>query len=74
MIVVSDTSPIVNLAVIGKLDILPALFGKIYIPKAVYEEIAVRGAGQPGASKDPNITSKIGWASAGLCKKSSNDP
>ena len=56
MIVVSDTSPIVNLAVIGKLDILPALFGKIYIPKAVYEEIAVRGAGQPGASEIQHVS------------------
>jgi len=31
MIIVSDTSPIINLAIIGKLDILPALFGKVII-------------------------------------------
>ncbi|MDX2134595.1 MAG: hypothetical protein SFV52_07410 [Saprospiraceae bacterium] len=36
MIVVSDTSPIINLAMIGRLDLLPALFGKVIIPKQVY--------------------------------------
>lgn len=56
MIVVSDTSPIVNLAVIGKLDILPALFGKVYIPTAVYEEIAIKGAGQPGAFEIQHVS------------------
>lgn len=51
MVVVSDTSPIVNLAAIGKLNLLPDLFGKVYLPVAVYDEIVVRGAGQPGSSE-----------------------
>lgn len=51
MIVVSDTSPIINLAIIGRLDILPALFGKIVIPLEVFEEITVQGAGMPGADE-----------------------
>jgi len=37
MIVVSDTSVIINLAIIKQLDLLPLLFGSIVIPKAVYE-------------------------------------
>lgn len=40
MIVVSDTSPITNLALIGQLMLLPQLYGTIVIPQAVAEEIA----------------------------------
>jgi len=36
---VSNTTPINSLASIGKLSLLPELFGKIYIPQAVYDEI-----------------------------------
>ncbi len=49
MIVVSNTSPIINLATVGELDLLRRCYGKIIIPQAVYDEIAVVGAGQPGA-------------------------
>ncbi len=51
MIVVSNTSPIINLAAIGRLELLQQLYGTIAIPQAVYNEIAVRGSGQPGASE-----------------------
>lgn len=49
MIIVSNTSPIINLAAIGRLELLQQLYGSIAIPQAVYHEIAVRGVGQPGA-------------------------
>ena len=49
MIVVSNTSPIVNLAAVGQLDLLQQLYEKLSIPQAVYREITVVGAGQPGA-------------------------
>lgn len=39
MIVVSDTSPITNLAAINQLDILRQLYGDIIIPHAVYHEM-----------------------------------
>ena len=39
MIIVSDTSPISNLLVIGQLNILVQVFGEIIIPPKVYEEI-----------------------------------
>ncbi|MGI9174011.1 MAG: DUF3368 domain-containing protein [Rhodothermales bacterium] len=51
MVVVSYTSPIVNLAAVGHLHLLPALFGKITVPDAVYREIVVEGAGRPGADE-----------------------
>ena len=51
MTVVSNTSPIINLAAIGQLELLRHLYGNIIIPQAVYEEIAIRGAGEPGATE-----------------------
>ncbi len=39
MIIVSDTSPVSNLLIIGELDILSQLFGEIIIPPKVFEEI-----------------------------------
>jgi uncharacterized protein len=39
MIVVSDTTPLSELAKVGKLDILRDTYGKILIPQEVYDEI-----------------------------------
>jgi predicted nucleic acid-binding protein len=39
LIVVSDTSPILNLARIGHLQLLPLLYGSVLIPSAVLEEL-----------------------------------
>ena len=36
MIVISDTTPIITLSKIKRLDVLQKLFGKIMIPQAVY--------------------------------------
>jgi len=51
--VVSNTSPIVNLAAIGQLELLRGVFGSIIIPDAVYHEIVVQGAGRAGSSEIP---------------------
>ncbi|MEI6414281.1 MAG: DUF3368 domain-containing protein, partial [Pseudomonadota bacterium] len=53
MIVISNTSPIINLACIGQLDLLRQIYGTITIPDAVFTEITVNGAGQPGADEVP---------------------
>lgn len=39
MIVVSNTSPVLNLARIGRLQLLPALYNQLVIPTAVYAEL-----------------------------------
>lgn len=39
MIIVSDTSPINNLAAINQLHLLHQLYGSVLIPKAVYKEL-----------------------------------
>ena len=61
----SNTSPIINLAAIDRLDILHKLFGNIIIAEAVYHEIVIIGAGQPGA----NEVRKYDWITT---KKVSN--
>ncbi|MEH1778566.1 MAG: DUF3368 domain-containing protein [Nostoc sp.] len=48
MIVVSNTSPISNLAAIGQLALLQQLYGQVIIPSAVYQEILDSGATDPG--------------------------
>lgn len=51
-IVVSDTSPITNLAAVGQLELLHSLYGKITIPEKVYDEIVIQGRGNnPGAAE-----------------------
>ena len=43
MIVVSDTSPLMNLAVINQLKIMEQLYGKIIIPEEVSNELFAAG-------------------------------
>lgn len=51
MKVVSNASPLVNLARIGQLTLLPQLFGQVLIPEAVWREVVEDGSGQPGADE-----------------------
>ncbi|MFD2446541.1 hypothetical protein ACFSO7_21595 [Bacillus sp. CGMCC 1.16607] len=37
--IISNTSPIIALSIIGKLSILWELFDKVYVPKAVLQEL-----------------------------------
>lgn len=39
MIVISDTTPLISLLKIGRVDLLEKLFGKVMIPCAVYDEL-----------------------------------
>lgn len=41
MIVVSDTTPLISLLKIERLDLLEKLFGEVMIPQAVYDELTV---------------------------------
>ena len=49
MIVVSDTSPLSGLAIVGQLSLLHTLYGKIIIPTAVADEL------RRGGQDDPRI-------------------
>jgi predicted nucleic acid-binding protein len=41
MIVIADSGPIISLALIDKLDLLEELYGAVYIPEAVWQELSV---------------------------------
>ena len=41
MLIVSDASPIIALAVCNKLDLLDGLFDRVCIPQAVFNELAI---------------------------------
>lgn len=47
MIVVADSSTLIGLARIGKLSLLSELYGRVLIPKAVYDEVV--GSGRHGS-------------------------
>ena len=38
MIVVSDTTPLISLLKINRIDLLEKLFGQVFIPQSVFDE------------------------------------
>ncbi len=48
MIVVTDSTVLIGLAKIGKLDLLRKIFSKVYIPQEVFKELVEKGKGKPG--------------------------
>jgi predicted nucleic acid-binding protein len=48
MIVVSNTSPLTNLAAIGQFDLLRRLYSGLHIPDGVWDELNARGQRWPG--------------------------
>jgi len=54
--IVSNASPLINLARISKLDLLCKLYGELLIPEAVWEEVVTGGTGQPGAEEIKGAT------------------
>lgn len=47
--VVSNTTPLIKLAGVQRLDLLPALYGAVTIPQAVYHEFQAGRVAHPGA-------------------------
>jgi len=52
MAVVSNTTPLIGLAVIQRFDLLQRFFGEIVIPQAVYHEAVVTGREIGGAKRE----------------------
>ena len=48
MIVVSDTSPVTNLAAIGQFDLLRRLYARLHIAQGVWDELNAGGRRWPG--------------------------
>ena len=56
-VIVPDSSPLIGLARIDQLDLLPKLYSKILVPPAVWDEVTIRGIGRPGAHE----VSQVKW-------------
>jgi predicted nucleic acid-binding protein len=59
MIVVSDATPLIGLASIGRLPLLQEIFGEVYIPQAVYDETVTHGRAEGSAKQDVDNASWI---------------
>lgn len=47
--VISNTTPLISLVGVGLLDLLPAIYGEVWIPEAVYAEYQTGRAHHPGS-------------------------
>jgi hypothetical protein len=65
MKIVSNSGPLINLAKVGQF-MLQDLFQRITIPPAVFEEVVIRGGGQPGAGE----TNTAQWITRGMLRQS----
>lgn len=52
MTIVSNTTPLIGLASIGRFDLLRQIFGNVIISQAVYREAVVEGYEEGGARRD----------------------
>ena len=48
---VTNAGPLIYLALVGQQNLLDRFYSRIVLPQAVYQEVVVRGAGQPGAEE-----------------------
>jgi predicted nucleic acid-binding protein len=58
--VVANASPLIYLSVLNRFHLLKDLFGEVYLSEAVYREVVVEGAGQPGAAETQTAVTQ-GW-------------
>ncbi|MBN1179247.1 MAG: DUF3368 domain-containing protein [Anaerolineae bacterium] len=54
--VVSDASPLINLARVEQFELLAAFYGQVIIPPAVYDEVVVQGQGREGSVEIQNAS------------------
>jgi len=69
VIVVSDSSPLIALARVGRLSLLASLYERVMIPAEVRQEVTVAGGGLPGAKE----VRRAGWIEV-VAPRSPGDP
>lgn len=60
MIVVSNTTPIIGLSILNRIDLLRDLFGEIHIPRTVFDELTADGANRYGG-QEVSAGVSAGW-------------
>lgn len=58
--VVTNTSPLIYLAILNRFQLLRELFDEVSLPEAVYHEVAVHESGQPGVT-ETRAAIEEGW-------------
>ena len=53
---IADSGPLICLARINQLELLPRLFAKIFMPPEVWQEVTVKGQDHPGAYEVSQVT------------------
>ena len=61
-LIISNTTPLINFAEIGRLDLLSELFGTVVIPPAVEAEVSAKSALFPTSSEPATASSPIARA------------
>ena len=54
--IIGDSGPLIALAIIDQLALLPRLYRRVVVPRAVWEEVTLHGAGLPGAMEVSRVT------------------
>jgi predicted nucleic acid-binding protein len=49
VIVVSDSTALIGLSKIGKIDLLKEIFSRVHIPEEVFKEVTEAGKNRPGS-------------------------
>ncbi|MEH1807564.1 hypothetical protein [Nostoc sp.] len=55
-VIVADSSPLISLAIIAQLELLPQLYQRILLLTAVWDEVTIQGVGLPGAQAVSQLT------------------
>ncbi len=55
--IIADSSPLISLAIVEQLELLPQLYQQVFAPPAVWDEITIQGVGLPGA----DAIRQLGW-------------
>jgi hypothetical protein len=55
-VIIADSGPLIALSIIDRLELLPALYHRVVVPTAVWDEVTVHGRGLPGADAVSRLT------------------
>ncbi len=55
-LLIANTTPLINFAEIGRMDVLESLFGTLVIPPAVTDELSAKAGLFPKAAQVPSLT------------------
>jgi hypothetical protein len=58
---IADASTLINLAAIGRLDLLRVFHGAVLVPPVVWREVVTEGGGRPGADESRAARGRVSY-------------